>query len=194
MITFNCRTDHDAPIMRQKVVQYADALKNSLVLAIEPLQWRGGIQIARPHCHLLIVIDKDGAETIAEDFRVQGFDVDVLSMYEPKGACWYIQMTVGTEHYYNRHKPSQPAAPQQQGRVGISRVWPVAQKEVDSCYEQTEVALDLIHDEVCHSALPNFPLEGSNWCIPWCFVHVSRSNVNLRTVLNMKLRSMPRAP
>ena len=69
--------------MCQKVVKYFDSEDHTLLLAVEPLQWRGRIPIARPHCHLLIIIDPEGAEDIAAHFRTDGFDVDVRSIYEP---------------------------------------------------------------------------------------------------------------
>lgn len=118
MITINSCSDHDADATCKKVVRYAAKLNRSFLLAIEPLQWRGNVPIVRPHAHLLVDVTKSAAQRIASYFQCRGADVDVTFLYEPRGALWYVGMTDGSIHYFNRRK--EPPPPSEEEEAGDS--------------------------------------------------------------------------
>ena len=120
MITINSCSDLDAHGTCQRVVEYASQLNANLLLAIEPIQWRGQVPIARPHAHLLVALDRKAAKRIADHFMKQALDVDVTWMYYPRGACWYVGMTPGSIHYFNRRKETPLPAPQEAGKADVS--------------------------------------------------------------------------
>lgn len=113
MITINSCSDHDAEATCKKVVKYVSKLNRNFLLAIEPLQWRGNVPIVRPHAHLLVNVTKSAAHRIASYFQCRGADVDVTFLYEPRGACWYVGMTDGSVHYFNRRKECPPPSPEE---------------------------------------------------------------------------------
>jgi hypothetical protein len=114
MITINSCSDHDAEATCKKVVKYASKLNNNFLLAIEPLQWRGTVPIVRPHAHLLVNVSKSAAHRIASYFGCRGADVDVTFLYKPRGACWYVGMTYGSTHYFNRRKEFPPPSEEEE--------------------------------------------------------------------------------
>lgn len=118
MITINSCSDHDADATCKKVVKYAAKLNRNFLLAIEPIQWRGDVPFVRPHAHLLVNVTKSAAHRIASYFQCRGADVDVTFLYEPRGACWYVGMTDGSTHYFNRRK--EPPPPSEEEEAGDS--------------------------------------------------------------------------
>lgn len=105
MITINACSDLHADPMCRSVRDFAERLTCDLVLAFENYQWRGGVQIYRPHAHLLVDVEKTEANRIAEYFKRLGADVDVDSMYDTPYLLKYISKD-STGSFYCKQIPA----------------------------------------------------------------------------------------
>lgn len=108
MITINACSDLKAVQMCRSVRDFAKHLTCDLVLAVENYQRRGGVQIYRPHAHLLVDVERPEANSIAEHFKRLGGDVEVDRMIEIPHLLKYLSKDPTGSFYCKRIPVTEP--------------------------------------------------------------------------------------
>lgn len=107
MITINPCSDLKADRMCRSVRDFAKLLICDFVLAIENYQWRGKVEIYRPHAHLLVDVGEAEANRIADHFRHLGANVKIDPMCDVAYLLKYVSKDTTGSFYLKQVTISQ---------------------------------------------------------------------------------------